>query len=131
MSSTYGLSKTVELSYANAIDAITAALKTQGFGILTTIDVKETLHKKIGVDFRPYVILGACNPNLAYQALQAEEQIGLLLPCNVIVYDNLDGTSTVSVLDPAQMMSFTGNPSLEPLAVDARERVQKALAALS
>jgi uncharacterized protein (DUF302 family) len=131
MSSSYGLSATVNLSYQDAIDAITAALKTQGFGILTTIDVKETLHKKLDVDFRPYVILGACNPDLAYRGLQAERDLGLLLPCNVIVYDNLDGTSTVSVLDPGQMMGFAGNPALEPIAIEARDRVQKALAALS
>jgi len=131
MSSSYGLSATVNLSYQDAIDAITAALKTQGFGILTTIDVKETFHKKLGVDFRPYVILGACNPSLAYRGLQAERDLGLLLPCNVIVYDNLDGTTTVSVLDPGQMMGFAGNPALEPLAIEARDRVQKALAALS
>jgi len=131
MSSSYGLSATVNLSYQDAIDAITAALKTQGFGILTTIDVKETFHKKLGVDFRPYVILGACNPSLAYRGLQAERDLGLLLPCNVIVYDNLDGTSTVSVLDPGQMMGFAGNPALEPIAIEARDRVQKALAALS
>ena len=131
MSSSYGLSATVNLSYQDAIDAITAALKMQGFGILTTIDVKETLHKKLDVDFRPYVILGACNPDLAYRGLQAERDLGLLLPCNVIVYDNLDGTSTVSVLDPGQMMGFAGNPALEPIAIEARDRVQKALAALS
>ena len=131
MSSSYGLCATVNLSYQDAIDAITAALKTQGFGILTTIDVKETFHKKLGVDFRPYVILGACNPSLAYRGLQAERDLGLLLPCNVIVYDNLDGTSTVSVLDPGQMMGFAGNPALEPIAIEARDRVQKALAALS
>ncbi len=131
MSSSYGLSATVNLTYQDAIDAITAALKTQGFGILTSIDVKETLHKKLDVDFRPYVILGACNPNLAYRGLQAERDLGLLLPCNVIVYDNLNGTSTVSVLDPGQMMGFAGNPALEPIAIEARERVQKALAALS
>ncbi len=129
--STYGLSATVNLSYQHAIDAITAALKTQGFGILTTIDVKETLRNKLGVDFRPYAILGACNPDLAHRGLQAERDLGLLLPCNVIVYDNLDGTSTVSILDPGQMMGFAGNPALEPIAYEARERVQKALAALS
>ena len=131
MSSSYGLSATVTLSYQNAIDAITAALKTQGFGILTTIDVRETLHNKLDVDFRPYAILGACNPNLAYRGLQTERDLGLLLPCNVIVYDNLDGTSTVSILDPGQMMGFAGNPALEPIAIEARDRVQKALAALS
>lgn len=131
MSSSYGLGATVNLAYQDAIEAITAALKAQGFGILTSIDIKETLHKKLGVDFRPYVILGACNPNLAYRGLQAERDLGLLLPCNVIVYDNLNGTSTVSVLDPGQMMGFAGNPALEPIAIEARDLVQKALAALS
>lgn len=131
MSSSYGLSATVNLAYQDAIEAITAALKAQGFGILTSIDIKETLHKKLGVDFRPYVILGACNPNLAYRGLQTERDLGLLLPCNVIVYDNLNGTSTVSVLDPGQMMGFAGNPALEPIAIEARDLVQKALSALS
>lgn len=131
MSSTYGLSTTVPLAYQDAIDAITVALKAQGFGILTTIDVKATLKQKLDVEFRPYVILGACNPQLAYRGLQAEQDLGLLLPCNVIVYDNLDGTSTIGILDPLQMMGVTGNPALEPIATEANERVQKALAALA
>ncbi|MCP4197819.1 MAG: DUF302 domain-containing protein [Proteobacteria bacterium] len=131
VSTQYGFSKTVNLPYEDAITAITDSLETQGFGILTTIDVKTTLRNKLDVDFRPYAILGACNPHLAHQALQAEEQIGLLLPCNVIVYDNLNGTSTVSVIDPGQMMSFTGNADLTPLANEATERLSNALAAIA
>ncbi len=131
MSNQYGFSKIVDLPYEDAIAAITDSLKTQGFGILTTIDVKATLRNKLDVDFRPYAILGACNPHLAHQALQAEEQIGLLLPCNVIVYDNLNNTCTISVIDPGQMMSFTGNADLTPLANEATERLSDALAAIA
>ena len=128
---TYGISATVPLSFEAAIAAITEALKTQGFGILTTIDVKATLKQKLNVDFKPYTILGACNPPLAYQALQAEPEVGLLLPCNIIIYDNLDGSSTVSILDPQQMMSVASNLALRPVAAQARERLEKALAALT
>ncbi|NUQ36849.1 MAG: DUF302 domain-containing protein [Caldilineales bacterium] len=127
----YGLSKIVSLPYAQAVAAITAALKTQGFGVLTSIDVRETLRQKIGAEFRPYIILGACNPHLAHRALQAEDEIGLLLPCNAIVYDNGDGSSSISLLDPAQMMSFTGNPALEPIAAEARRLLQAALDAVA
>jgi len=129
--SAYGLSKIVHLPYAQAVAAITAALKTQGFGVLTTIDVRETLRQKIGAEFKPYVILGACNPHLAYRALQAEAEIGLLLPCNAIVFDNGDETSTISLVDPAQMMSFTGNAALEPIAGEARRLLQAALDAVA
>ncbi|RME82277.1 MAG: DUF302 domain-containing protein [Caldilineae bacterium] len=130
MSDSYGLFKTVTLSYDDAVAAVTEALKSQGFGVLTTIDVKATLRKKLDVDFKPYVILGACNPRLAYRALQSENDIGLLLPCNVIVYDNQDGTSTVGILDPEKMMGFVGNPALEPIAAEARSLLQNALAQL-
>jgi len=96
----YGFSKTIDAPYEAAIEKVTAALKEEGFGVLTTIDVKDTLKKKLNVDFRKYVILGACNPPLAYKTLQAETEIGLLLPCNVIVYENDEGKSVVSAIDP-------------------------------
>ena len=95
--------------------------------MLTTIDVTATLKNKIGVDFKPYVILGACNPNLSYRALQAEEELGLLLPCNVIVYDNGDGTCRVSVMDPMQMMGFVQNPALDEIAAEADSRLRRAV----
>jgi uncharacterized protein (DUF302 family) len=107
-----------------AIKRTTEALKQEGFGVLTTIDVAATLKNKIGADFKPYVILGACNPSLAYRALQSEEEIGLLLPCNVIVYDNGDGTSRVSIVDPIQMMGFVQNPQLAAVAAEADSRLR-------
>ena len=112
------------------IERTTAALKLEGFGVLTTIDVKATLKTKIDVDFKPYVILGACNPKLAYRALQVEEELGLLLPCNVIVYDNGDGTSSVSIIDPGQMMSVVENKALETVAAEAKTRLERVLASL-
>jgi uncharacterized protein (DUF302 family) len=108
---------------------VAAALKEEGFGILTEIDVKATLKKKLDADFRKYVILGACNPPLAHRALSAELEIGLLLPCNVIVYEEDDG-SVVSIVDPISMLGVVESPELEPVASEARarlERVGKAL----
>ncbi len=123
--STYGFGGTVHGGLDEAIKRTTEALKQEGFGVLTTIDVTATLKNKIGADFKPYVILGACNPTLAYRALQAEEEIGLLLPCNVIVYDNGDGTSRVSIVDPLQMMGFVQNPALEAVAAEANSRLRR------
>ena len=123
--STYGYGCTVHGGLDEAIKRTTDALKLEGFGVLTTIDVTATLKNKIGADFKPYVILGACNPNLAYRALQTEEEIGLLLPCNVIVYDNGDGTSRVSIVDPIQMMGFVQNPALEAVAAEADSRLRR------
>jgi len=125
-----GLSRTVSRSYADAIETITAALKEEGFGILTEIDVKATLKKKIDVDFRPYVILGACNPPLAHRALQTEPLLGLLLPCNVIVYDNGDGTTAVSIMDPIQMVSLSDNEELRAVAKEANAKLQRAIGKL-
>jgi len=125
-----GMSRTVSLSYADAIEAVTAALKEEGFGILTEIDVKATLKKKIDVDFRPYVILGACNPPLAHRALQTEPLLGLLLPCNVIVYDNGDGTTAVSIMDPIQMASISNNVELQVVAQEANARLRRAIGKL-
>ena len=123
--STYGFGCTVRTDLNEAIKRTTEALKQEGFGVLTTIDVTATLKTKIGADFKPYVILGACNPNLAYRALQTEEEIGLLLPCNVIVYDNGDGTSRVSIVDPIQMMGFVQNSELEAVAAEANSRLRR------
>jgi uncharacterized protein (DUF302 family) len=104
------------------------ALKGEGFGVLTEIDVRDTLKQKLGVDFRRYDIIGACNPPLAYGALEREIDIGLLLPCNVIVYEEEDGGGcVVAALDPEVMMGVTGNPALQTVAVEARTRLERAL----
>ncbi len=127
MSNEYGFRTTVPVRYEEAIPLVTEALKQEGFGVLTEIDVKATLKKKLDVDFKPYIILGACNPNLAYQGLQVEPELGLLLPCNVIVYDNGDGTSTVSIVDPIQMLGVVANPDLQPIADEANKRLRRVL----
>jgi uncharacterized protein (DUF302 family) len=107
-----------------------AELAKEGFGVLTEIDVRETLKRKLDVDFRPYVILGACNPPLAHQALTAERDIGLLLPCNVIVYaGERPGRSVVAALDPVVQLRLTGKATLEPLAREVRARLERVLAA--
>ena len=122
----YGFSKTIDLSFENAIEKVTGELKKEGFGVLTTIDVKETLKKKINVDFKKYTILGACNPPLAHKALQAEEEIGLLLPCNVIVYEKDDKTA-VSVFNPGLMSSVVDNENLKPVADEVQEKLKRVL----
>lgn len=127
--SRYGLRIKLNVPYETAVEKVTAALKEQGFGILTTIDVKETLKQKLGVDFSKYVILGACNPPLAHRALTTEHEIGLLLPCNVIVYE-ADGHSVVAVADPIAMMEIVGNEALNEVAKEARNRLEKALSQL-
>src|SRR5262245_34422909 len=118
MSNHYGFGCRLPLDLAAAKAATTAALKQEGFGVLTEIDVQATLKAKLGVDYRPYVILGACNPQLAHRGLLTEPELGLLLPCNVIVYDNGDQTSTVSIVDPVQMLGVVHNPALEPVAAE-------------
>lgn len=125
----YGFSKIVDLSYEQAIEKGTAELKKEGFGVLTTIDVKDTLKKKLDVDFPRYVILGACNPSFAYQALQAEDEIGLLLPCNVIVYEK-NAKTAVSVFDPMTMGAVIDNPKMEPIAQQVREKLQRVFASI-
>ena len=126
----YAYRANLSLSYEQAVQKVTEALKEQGFGVLTEIDVEATLKQKLDVDFRKYVILGACNPPLAYRALNTELEIGLLLPCNVIVYEE-EGESVVSILDPIAMLSVANNPGLDPIAHEARERLQRVVAALS
>ncbi len=120
----------LDVPYEEAVEQVTAALKQEGFGILTEIDVKATLKKKIDVDFRKYAILGACNPPLAHRALSADLEIGLLLPCNVIVYEDEGGGSVVSIVDPISMLSMVDNPKLQPVADEARARLGRVAAAL-
>jgi uncharacterized protein (DUF302 family) len=125
----YGFSKKTSLSYEQAITKVTDELKKEGFGVLTTIDVKETLKKKLDVDFKRYVILGACNPPFAFKALQAEEEIGLLLPCNVIVYEK-NGASVVSIFNPMVMTSLLQNEAMLPVAEEVKQRLERVLAAV-
>lgn len=105
---------------------VEALLKEQGFGVLTEIDVKATLKKKLDVDFRPYLILGACNPNLAHRAISAESQIGLLLPCNVVLQEEHGGV-TVSIIDPRAMFTMVKHPELESVAAEAEERLRRVI----
>ena len=127
----YGFGTRVDCPYAEAVDRTRAALKEQGFGVITEIDVQTTLRQKLGASFRPYVILGACNPSLAHQALQADLGVGLLLPCNVIVYDNGDGTSSVEALDPQVALGIVGDdPAVATVAKEAGTRLRTALAGL-
>jgi uncharacterized protein (DUF302 family) len=129
---TYGFGTVVNLPYDQATERTRAALKDEGFGVLTEIDVKATMKAKLDADFRPYVILGACNPPLAHRALSADLGIGLLLPCNVVVYDNLDGTSTVEAMDPQAALGLVGdNPAIAEVASEARARLRRALDTLT
>ena len=122
----YGFSKSVDLSFEQTIDKITEELKKEGFGVLTSIDVKETLKKKINVDFKKYTILGACNPPIAHKALLEEEELGLLLPCNIIVYEKEDKT-VVSVFDPMIMTKVIDNEKIVPVAGQVKERLERVL----
>jgi uncharacterized protein (DUF302 family) len=123
----YFTSKTVDRSYEQAITEVTKLLKEEGFGVLTEIDVKETLKKKLDVDFKKYKILGACNPNFAHLALQAEDKIGVMLPCNVIVEEHEDGTVEVSAVDPVASMQAVSNDSLKPIAEQVRANLKKVI----
>jgi uncharacterized protein (DUF302 family) len=116
------LTETTELPFAEAVGRVRAELKAEGFGILCEIDVQATLKEKLGVDREPYLILGACNPPLAHQALDAEPGLGALLPCNVVVYVQ-DGRTTVSAVDAERMLSIVGNQALAPIASDVRRRL--------
>jgi uncharacterized protein (DUF302 family) len=127
----YGLRVELPVDYGQAVARVTDALKAQGFGVLTTIDVKQTLKQKLDRDFRQYVILGACNPPLADRALHAELEIGLLLPCNVIVYELSSGRSAVSAMAPLAALGIAGdNPELQSVAAEADRRLRAALATL-
>lgn len=127
----YGLRTAVALPYEAALAKTTAALKDQGFGILTTIEIDKALKEKLGVDFRRYTILGACNPPLAHRALSTELELGLLLPCNVIVYEQPEGGSVVAAMAPLPTIGMIGNPGLHSVAKEADERLRKALEAVA
>jgi uncharacterized protein (DUF302 family) len=120
----YGFGTIVGLPYDETVTRVRALLQSEGFGVLTEIDVRKTMKEKLGADFRRYVILGACNPHLAHRAFQAELEIGLLLPCNVIVYEERDH-SVVSVMDPLAALRMTGNETLQPVAEEARVRLDR------
>ncbi len=122
----YGLTRQLSVSYDEAVLRVKAALKEEGFGVLTEIDVKDTLRQKLGKEFRRYDIIGACNPALAHRALEAELQVGLLLPCNVVVYEDGDST-TVAAFDPEAAMGLAENPALEEVAKEAKARLKRAL----
>lgn len=127
---TYHFSKIVSMPFDAAIVATTEALKDHGFGVLTDIDVQATLKKKLDVVFRPYRILGACSPKMAYQALQAEDKIGTMLPCNVVVQQREDGKVEISAVDPVASMQAITNPHLAETAEKVREMLRKAVAAI-
>ncbi len=122
-----GITTVLNLDYDQALEQTIAALKEQGFGVLTEIDVKATMKAKLDVDFQRYVIIGACNPPLAYQALSTDKSVGLMLPCNVVVYDNGDGSSTVSALNPMAAIGVVGNPGLDAMATAATAKLTAAI----
>jgi len=129
MNTTYGFGTTLQISYEEAIPRVNEALQAEGFGVLTEIDVRRTLHEKLGTEMEPYVILGACNPPLAHRALQQEPEIGLLLPCNVVVRAEGRG-SRVEVADPQAMLGIVGNEELNAVAKEAKQRLQRVVESL-
>jgi len=126
----YYFSKTVNEDFDTAIERVTEELKKEGFGVLTQIDVQDTLKKKLDVDFKKYRILGACNPNFAYQALQLEDKIGSMLPCNIVVEENVDGTVEVSAVDPIASMIGVKNDSLGGVAIQVSDKLKKVISNL-
>lgn len=125
-----GFKAMLNLSYADALERVTAALKEEGFGVLTRIDVQATLKQKLGADFRPYTILGACNPPLAHRALQSNLDMGLLLPCNVIVYEEDEARTMVSVVNPMTMVELAPSEALQSVAREATDRLGRVINAL-
>ena len=126
----YGIGKETDYSHQEAIDKVTEELKKEGFGVLTSIDVKNTLKQKIDVDFTEYTILGACNPKLAHKGLQAEEELGLLLPCNVIVYTNKSDKTVISAFDPMQMMKVIDNSAMGEVASEVQAKMKRVIEAV-
>jgi uncharacterized protein (DUF302 family) len=127
---TFGIRKELRTSYDEALTRVPEALKSEGFGVLTEIDVQSTLKQKLGIDFRRYKILGACNPPFAHQALQAELEIGLMLPCNVVLYEDDERHAVVVAMDPTSTMAAIGNPKLTELAEAVKGKLMNALAKL-
>jgi len=123
----YYIARRIETGFDDAVSRVTAALKNEGFGVLTDIDVAATLKGKIGVEFRPYRILGACNPSLAHKALSAEDKVGVMLPCNVIVQAVEGGKIEIAAIDPRAAMERIGNPALSALAAEVAERLSRAV----
>lgn len=126
----FGFGKTVELSFENAIETVTAELEKEGFGVLSDIDVAAKMKAKLGKDMPRYRILGACNPGIAYQAIEAVEDIGLLLPCNVLVREDDAGDVHVDFMDPQSVLSLVDKPGIEPMAVEVKSKLQRVFAAL-
>ena len=126
----YSFNKIMACSFADAIQRVIEALKNEGFGVLTEIDVKKTLKKKLDVEFRPYKILGACNPNYAYQALQLESRIGTMLPCNVIIQETEHGKVEVAAIDPMASMQAIDNPELGGVAAQVQNKLKKVVESL-
>ncbi len=129
MKSTYGFGTSLKLPYDEAVGRVKDALKIEGFGVLTEIDVRLTMREKLGIEMEPYIILGACNPPLAHRALELEPDIGLLLPCNVVVRAEGSG-SRVDIADPQAMLGIVGNKQIGPVAEEAKQRLQRVVAAL-
>lgn len=127
---TYYLGRTLSIDFDSAVTRTIEALKQEGFGVLTDIDVRETLKKKIDVDFPKYRILGACNPALAYEALKLEDKVGTMLPCNVVVRDTGDGRSEVAAIDPVASMQAIDNPALKRAAEQVRSKLERVVASL-
>lgn len=126
----YCFGKTLDLPYPEAVSKVRAALAEQDFGILTEIDVRAKLKEKLDIDFRPYIILGACNPRMAHKALSVEIDLGTLLPCNVVVYTDPEGRTTVMAMDPAGVLDVVANPAMTTIAQEVRERLKAALESL-
>ena len=129
MNTPYGFGTTLNVPYKEAIPRVKDALKAEGFGVLTEIDVRQTLREKLGAEMDPYIILGACNPQMAHRALEQEPDIGLLLPCNVVVRALGEG-SRVDIADPQAMLGMVGNERLHPIAEEAKQRLQRVVASL-
>jgi uncharacterized protein (DUF302 family) len=125
-----GIQKTLDMGFDDALTKIPEALKSEGFGVLTEIDVQQTLKKKLNVDFRRYRILGACNPPFAHKALQHSLDVGMLMPCNVIIYETDDGRTVVSAVDPMQTMAAQGDPAMRPLAEAVQQKLRRVVDSL-